>query len=235
MDEQNNFGFEPSNDPNNGFPAPDQNGFGTPAQDNFGAPQDNFGAQPQDNFGAPQDNFGAPQNDFGAPQNDFSAPPQNDFNAQPQNDFNAQPQNDFSAQPQNNFGAPQNDLSQPAPTYDYNQQAQPNYSQPNYNAADADLEKTANTVKTLGIVSLVVSIVLGCCCTIAGPIVGIVGLVKANGLKASMDLLTPEGQKSLSTGKALCIAGIIVGAVWIVLNIILTAAGTLSEMLEESM
>lgn len=151
-------------------------------------------------------------------------------------------------------------LSQPAQPYSdpmANQNPQPNpytqnpnaYSQPNnygvpnngsaqygYQGPDVsqELEKKAGTVQTLGIVGLVLAIVIGfCCCTLLGPICGIVGLVKANGLKGDMYLLSEEGQKKVNLGKILCIIAIVLGVLGIAVNALFLSTGMLEDMMSE--
>ncbi len=126
-------------------------------------------------------------------------------------------------QPGDNFGQP----ATPPPTNNYN----------NYNSfpdPTSDLEKQAGTVQTLGIVALVLSIVIGfCCCAIAGPGVGIAGLVKFSKLKDSLYLLSPEGQKKANTGRTLSIIAIVLGGLAVLSNIILMSTGALEEIANE--
>lgn len=117
-----------------------------------------------------------------------------------------------------------------------NPYGQPNqYSQPmGYMDPSAEYEKKANTVQTLGIVALICSIVIGfCCCVLPGPIVGIVGLVKANALQGDMYLLSPEGQKKVNTGKMLCIIAVVLGALGLLFNIILMATGVTDDIMSD--
>ncbi len=93
----------------------------------------------------------------------------------------------------------------------------PNYGQPVYtqNAfgqgqanLDPEVEKRANTVKTLGIFSLVSFFV---CCSCLSPILAIIGIVKANGLNTVTHMMSEESQKSVKLGKTLCIVSLILG------------------------
>lgn len=88
-------------------------------------------------------------------------------------------------------------------------------------AGDPETDKRSNTVKILGIVSIVCSL----CCTYAGIIVGIIGLVKANGL-AALPELSQTAQGNLKVGKICSIIGIAISAVTIVFNIITMASGS---------
>lgn len=77
---------------------------------------------------------------------------------------------------------------------------------------------------TLGIVGLVISIVIGfCCCTLPGPIIGIVGLVKANGLMPMISNLSEKAQKDLKTGRTLCIIAIVLGVISMIFGAIMGA------------
>ncbi len=158
---------------------------------------------------------------------------QNNFNPNNEQDFISQElQNEaqLDGNPENG-AAPFDPYQQPTP--EQNPYQQPNYGQPPYqqppypnsgfnNAPQPDLEKRAGTVMTLGIVGLVISIVIGfCCCTLPGPIIGIVGLVKANGLMPMISNLSEKGQKDLKTGRTLCILAIVFGAISMVLGAIM--------------
>ena len=133
-----------------------------------------------------------------------------------------------------------------------NSYGQSNYSQPNYGQTPpptgnpygggygsipdptSEYEKTAGTVQTLGIVALVLSIVIGfCCCSLPGPIVGIVGLVKNSKLKDNLYLVSEEGQKKANTGKILCIISIVLGVLAILANIAIMASGMLTTITED--
>ncbi len=126
------------------------------------------------------------------------------------------------------------------PTPDQNPYQQPNGGQPPYqqppypndfNGIHPDLEKRAGTVMTLGIVGLVISIVIGfCCCTLPGPIIGIVGLVKANGLMPMISNLSDKGQNDLKTGRVLCIIAIVVGAISMIVGAIMGAVVNFAEL-----
>ena len=103
----------------------------------------------------------------------------------------------------------------------------------NYNqGGDPMLDSRAKTVLILGIVSIVCSL----CCTYAGIIVGIVGLVKANSLaRDAQGYLSPGAASNLKGGKICNIIGIAISAVTIVINIIMIATGSneLFNMLTE--
>ena len=122
---------------------------------------------------------------------------------------------------QNNYNYNQNYQQNP----DYNQNPYDNTGYHNMAGVDPELEKKASTIKTLGIVSIVTSFVLMCCCTIVGPVVGIIGLVQANNLNQSINMLSPQAQDNLKNGKLMCIIGIVLGAIGIFVNIILSATG----------
>lgn len=96
----------------------------------------------------------------------------------------------------------------------------PNYQQPVYsqNASgqmnlDPDLEKRANTVQVLGIISLIMNL-LGCGGCI-GLILPIVGLVKANGMSTVMHMMSEDSKKRVSLGKTLCIISIILSILFV--------------------
>lgn len=146
-----------------------------------------------------------------------------------QNNLNQNNEQDFVSQELQNEASLNNDpqsgaapYQQPIPEQNPYQQpgyGQPPYQQPPYpnggfNGVHPDLEKRASTVMTLGIVGLVISIVIGfCCCTLPGPIIGIVGLVKANGLMPMISNLSEKAQKDLKTGRTLCIIAIVLGVI----------------------
>ncbi len=146
-----------------------------------------------------------------------------------QNNLNQNDEQDFVSQElQNEANLDNNSQSGAAPYQqpipEQNPYQQPSYGQPpyqqppypngNFNGIHPDLEKRAGTVMTLGIVGLVISIVIGfCCCTLPGPIIGIVGLVKASGLMPMISNLSEKGQKDLKTGRVLCIIAIVLGVI----------------------
>ncbi len=158
------------------------------------------------------------------------------------------------AAPQNAYAQSAGSYGQPAPApapmqqnaYDYgnayNQQpaSQNPYNQQNFGGGmnqpgSPELEQRARTVMTLGIVGLIVSVVIGCCCcTIPGPVIGIIGLVKANGLKPMMSSLSPEAQQKVNTGKILCIIAIVISAVSALIGAISGFTGSLESLLSES-
>ena len=226
----------------NSIPDPASTGFNTPFENSIPDPVPAAPVDPQPSFNDPQPTPVDPAADLGlsepaAPFTDpmASAPQSADPymdpagaipNGQPvqpnfsQNNMNGGfTQNDFS-QPGGNFGQP----STPPPTGGYNSFPDPT----------SDLEKEAGTVQTLGIVALVLSLVIGfCCCAIAGPGVGIAGLVKFNKLKDSLYLLSPEGQKKANTGRTLSIIAIVLGGLAVLSNIILMSTGALEEIANE--
>lgn len=167
----------------------------------------------------------APADPFAAPENPIPDP--------------AQPPQDYS-QPAQDFNQPAQDYSQPAPNYG---QPTPPPVQPTVDPAaydpnltdGKDIEKEAKTVWTLGLVGLIVTIVIGfCCCALPGPICAIIGLVKAKGLDGSIGLLSADGQNKLKTGKILCWVAIGLGAAGIIVNIVLSATGTISNIIQSN-
>ncbi len=96
---------------------------------------------------------------------------------------------------------------------------QPVYSQ-NANGQmnlDPDLEKRANTVQLLGILSIVFSLV---CCSCISPILSIVGLVKASGMGTVMHMMSEESKKKVNVGKNCCWVGIIITVIGFVFSFI---------------
>ena len=87
-------------------------------------------------------------------------------------------------------------------------------------AGDPEADKRAKTTMILGIVSIVCSF----CCTYAGLIVGIIGLVKVNGLSAFPEL-SPSAQSNAKIGKICSIIGIAISVVTIIFNIIMMVTG----------
>lgn len=137
--------------------------------------------------------------------------------------------NHFDNQNQdNNYGYQQNMNQNP---YEQNPYGQ-NYNQFDYNQTDPELEKRAGTVKTLGIVSTVLGAISLCCCPIAAPIVGAIGLVKANNLQSSFGMLSPQGQKNVNTGKICAIIGIVLGILGFIANLILQYSGFYESLVE---
>ncbi len=97
----------------------------------------------------------------------------------------------------------------------------PNYQQPVFSQnangqmnLDPNLEQRANTVKILGILSLVLSII-GCGCGCVGPILSIVGLVKANGMSTVMHMMSEESKSRVKLGKTLSIISLILSILFI--------------------
>ena len=129
-----------------------------------------------------------------------------------QNPYGQPQQNPYGQPQQNPYGQPQqNAYGQPA--------YQQNYG---YNSASNEYEQKVDTIWTLGLVGMILSIVIGfCCCFLPGPIVGIVGLVKSSGLKDCLYLLSEEKQKKLNTGKIFCIVAIAAGALALVVNVLI--------------
>ena len=92
----------------------------------------------------------------------------------------------------------------------------PNYQQPVFTqnangqmGLDPNLESRANTVKTLGIISLIISLLSCCGCGSISLIIAIVGIVKANGISTVAHMLSEDSKKRVKTGKTLCIVSII--------------------------
>ncbi len=136
---------------------------------------------------------------------------------------------------QNNYGTPVNPENGYTPygasasqgnSYEYGNGQQNVYNQNPMNGGfnggnDPELEKRAGTVQTLGIVSVIVAVVVGfCCCIIPGPVVGIVGLVKANGLTPFLSSMSADAQKKVKLGKILCFVAIGLGVAGLIFNII---------------
>lgn len=162
-----------------------------------------------------------------------------------QNNLNQNNEQDFISQELQNEAKMSNDPEGGAapyqqPTPEQNPYQQPGYGQPPYqqppypnggfNGVHPDLEQRASSVMTLGIVGLVISIVIGfCCCTLPGPIIGIVGLVKANGLMPMISNLSEKGQKDLKTGRVLCIIAIVLGVISMILGAIMGAISGMED------
>lgn len=146
-----------------------------------------------------------------------------------QNNFNQNDEQDFVSQELQNEATLDNNSQSGAAPYqqpipEQNPYQQPPYPNGNFNGIHPDLEKRAGTVMTLGIVGLVISIVIGfCCCTLPGPIIGIVGLVKASGLMPMISSLSEKGQKDLKTGRVLCIIAIVLGVISMISGAIMGA------------
>ncbi|MCR5718762.1 MAG: hypothetical protein K6F80_06995 [Oscillospiraceae bacterium] len=145
-------------------------------------------------------------------QNPYGQPQQNPYGQPQQNPYGQPQQNPYGQPQQNPYGQPQqNAYGQPA--------YQQNYD---YNSAPNEYEQKVDTIWTLGLVGMILSIVIGfCCCFLPGPIVGIVGLVKSSGLKDCLYLLSEEKQKKLNTGKIFCIVAIAAGALALVVNVLI--------------
>ncbi|MBE6826463.1 MAG: hypothetical protein E7511_06230 [Ruminococcus sp.] len=146
-------------------------------------------------------------------------------------DPHAAPKN-RGAQPRESYEMP--DVSAKNDTYDYGKPySQQNTEQNPYSqefssgamnsgpVVSPELEKEAANIFVYGMLSIIISIVIGgCCCTIPGLILGIVALVRAKKLKPMMNQLSPEAQRRVHTGRVLSIVGIVLG-------IMSTAAGAL--------
>ncbi|GEM_PF-2503971 len=129
-----------------------------------------------------------------------------------------------------------NPYTDPNPN-DFNYQQPQNPYQDAYRNAyngysDPELEKKANNIKTLGIVSVVTGVIFILCCTLVSPIIGIIGLVQANGLNASLNQISPQGQEKIRTGKLLCIIGIVLGVVGMLLSFLANALGLTDAFVE---
>ncbi len=202
-------------DPNNTPAFPDPAGS-TPVQNPVPTP-DPVNATPDLGLSEPAQPYSDPMaSQNSAPQNSADPYAQNPYT---QNPYSQNP-NTYS-QP-NNYSQPSNNYSEPNTSYSYAD-----------TSASQELEKKAGSVQTLGIVGLILAIVIGfCCCTLPGPICGIVGLVKANSLKGDMYLLSEDGQKKVNLGKILCIIAIALGVLATIVNIVLMSSGTYSDFLE---
>ena len=117
------------------------------------------------------------------------------------------------------------------------QPVQPSYSQNSYdsnygggyNPGSPELEKEAQTIMTLGIVAIAVGF---CCCALVGPICGGIGLSKFSKLQDSLSMLSQDAQKKATTGRILCIIGIVVGALSMVVGAIGSATGSTQQILQ---
>lgn len=204
-------------DPNNTPAFPDPAGS-TPVQNPVPTP-DPVNATPDLGLSEPAQPYSDPMaSQNSAPQNSTDPYAQSPYTQNP-NTY-SQP-NSYGA-PNTGYSAPNTGYSAPNTGYSYSD-----------TGASQELEKKAGSVQTLGIVGLVLAIVIGfCCCTLPGPICGIVGLVKANSLKGDMYLLSEDGQKKVNLGKILCIIAIALGVLATIVNIVLMSSGTYSDFLE---
>ncbi len=84
-------------------------------------------------------------------------------------------------------------------------------------SGDFYLENKAKSIKLLGIVGLILSII-GCGCTFIGPIICIVGLVRANSIAQSVSNMSETAKSSYNTGKKLCIIGIVLSVLSLAFN-----------------
>ncbi len=117
-------------------------------------------------------------------------------------------------------------------SYSQNSYDQNNYSQNyggGYTPGSPELEKEAQTIMTLGIVAIAVGF---CCCALVGPICGGIGLSKFSKLQDSLGMLSQDAQKKATTGRILCIIGIVVGALSMVFSGIASATGSYQQILE---
>lgn len=96
-----------------------------------------------------------------------------------------------------------------------------------------EMEKKANNVKTLGIVSLVASIAMACCCTVVGPAIAVTGLVKANNLKPYLQMLSPNAQKNLKNGQMFCMIALVISVIAIISNIAVSRSPYMQEFYEQ--
>ncbi len=102
----------------------------------------------------------------------------------------------------------------------YNQNVYQNAYQ-NQTGLDPNLESRANSVKVLGVISVILSII--CCgCSFISPILSIIGLVKASGMSTVIPMMSDTAKKKLSSGKKLCIAGIVITIVLMILSFVFT-------------
>lgn len=110
---------------------------------------------------------------------------------------------------------------------------QNNYENVNNNGQPpVDYEKKAKTIFILGLVGLIAGVIVGfCCCAIVGPVMGIITLVMANGLKEQLSYLSEEGQKNVKVGKILAIIAIVVGVIYLIINMA-TMSDTMAQMEE---
>ena len=162
------------------------------------------------------------------------------------NDQTPPPQyNNQTPPPQYNNQTPPPQFNNQTPPPQYNNQTPPpqDYGQ-TYSGApveESEYDKKAKLPFTLGITGLVANGVglLGffCCCwyvpQIVAIIVGIIGMVKANGMQKDLFLVSPENQQKMKNGKTMCLISLILGAVGVVLLTILMICGVLAGMSEE--
>ncbi len=102
----------------------------------------------------------------------------------------------------------------------YNQSTYQNVYQ-NNTGLDPNLESRANSVKVLGVLSVILSII-GCGCSFISPILSIIGLVKASGMSTVIPMMSDTAKQKLSSGKKLCIAGIVITIVLMILSFVFT-------------
>ena len=124
--------------------------------------------------------------------------------------------NDFNYQNQNNNQNAYQKYYEPNSNQNF-QESEQDYSQSLKN----EFEKHAREVKTLGIGSILLSILCTCCCSFIGIIAGVAGLKKANDLEKYFDMLSPIARYNLDSGKKCCIAGIAIGWICFIIQMIL--------------
>lgn len=128
--------------------------------------------------------------------------------------------NDFNHQNQN-YDYPPNGNANPYQQY-YQPNSNPNsYEQNNYQSPNPEFEKRAREIKTLGIGSIVLSILCTCCCSFIGILAGAVGLTRANELEKYFEMLSPMAKYDLNSGKKCCMIGIALGWICFIINMIL--------------
>ncbi len=158
------------------------------------------------------------------------------YNASAQNQGFTNPDPGFNSAPQPNagYGNPDPGFNAAPQNNGYGVPPQQNYGQPAMNSgvqfAGSEYERQADTIQTLGIVALVISLLCNVMC--AGSIVGIVGLVKYKGLKDNLYLISESGQKKANTGRILSIISVVLGVLAIlgsILYFVLIMVGALSE------
>jgi hypothetical protein len=195
-----------------GYPPPGQDPYGQqPSSDPYGQPQ--YGQQPPQ-YGQP--GYGQYPDPNQQPQQP-PAPQYQDPYAQPQppqyQDPYAQPQPPVSGTPYPTSGNPYPTSGNPYPT----SPAYPNYSgQPGYNAAGygAPAPGQSNVLAIVGLIVGILSIPMACC------VYGIFGIL----LGAGGGVLGYLGQKKAAelggSGKGMATAGLICGAVGLVLGLL---------------
>ncbi|MCR4646448.1 MAG: zinc-ribbon domain-containing protein [Oscillospiraceae bacterium] len=155
----------------------------------------------------------------------------------------AQQYNNPTPPPQYNNQTPPPQYNNPTPPPQFTQTPPPQATGQSYSGTPAEeneYDKQAKLPFTLGIVGLVANGVgllgFACCCwyipQIVAIVVGIIGMVKANGLQKDLFLISPENQQKMKNGKTMCLVSLILGAVGIVVLTILMICGVLAGMSE---